>query len=1017
MALKIVKGIPNRLPEGILFLPDNRAIRKAVREIIGLDGALIGPGTFTPYTFVQEFASEFGLPQKIADRERILLVREVLGSIDEFADGREIIGFVAKMASLLTALRRACIFDGDTLLKSVDGNSRRIGILAKLLDSYTRALFRKKMTDEPGLTNAVVERLRKGEKPKALAGIDRFNALCFDQIDREVASFFAALARFAELDFYIPLQEDNPYGEQRTDAANAPAKLLHNIADEFGIHVEVDKLDRGSCESDGLIKAVVGGGHRDTTIPESPYSDWPKLTVLDGKNPAEQAELVASVVKTLNLEYSIPLDDITIFAEGATESDILRALEDHGIPAEQTGGISHSETHFAELLRRFFALLRSQFGNEELFRLLSHRYIHQEGVRKYERTSRECGIIGGLPVEKSWLTPLVNSELDGSIEIAGIVEGISKIIPSAKWNGTISGSAFAEMLTGLFEHFEIKVAIANLIDDARGPIVAQTAEIEAFGHACELTDLFDSVGVDSLKNHCELFLHLLDLGEEERKGGAGVRILPTDAMSRECGRVAIVADMIQGTHPPAEPKYPIISVGEAEKLGINLPGFAFRRDYYLLNLLERAELVVLTRPLAEGDSPKPPAPIIISLERAMGKQFPAYRGEMKRKAECILSKPYSDRRRQINAGGLLSLRRDELGDRFEELADSPGLVAAARSLDIDLIKRAVPIDEYSGCLRSEFAPLLAGKFDAFTVTTLEGYAQCPFMFFARGVLQLNPPAEIDEGIPPSIAGRILHETLEEFWRKRIDSVFQPAMKPEERIKALTEDYGRISKVLRLGPQNIEDAIAETESIARRKIADFASKCPNPMAAGSLDYILPTALGKYLRNCADTEDPFIPIAVEQNLVGELDGVKVFGKADRIDASRRGFLRIVDYKWGNSPTASDILSSKALQLPLYSLFLDYPGETVGLTYVAGFKVMKPDSTHAIAIEDSDAGGKEIKRPEWDALHENVSATARGIIANIRAGFFPPQPRDGKCPPYCPFSGACGINHVESISGEVE
>ncbi|MGZ3246443.1 MAG: double-strand break repair protein AddB [Croceibacterium sp.] len=106
-------------------------------------------------------------------------------------------------------------------------------------------------------------------------------------------------------------------------------------------------------------------------------------------------------------------------------------------------------------------------------------------------------------------------------------------------------------------------------------------------------------------------------------------------------------------------------------------------------------------------------------------------------------------------------------------------------------------------------------------------------------------------------------------------------------------------------------------------------------------------------------------------GEIEhrGVKIFGKADRIDKFADGALAIVDYKTGGPPSAQQVIDGFALQLGTTGLmaerggFKTLQGEPVAFEYwslgksnksVTGFgyiktPIMGPGTTKGIALED--------------------------------------------------------------------
>lgn len=74
-----------------------------------------------------------------------------------------------------------------------------------------------------------------------------------------------------------------------------------------------------------------------------------------------------------------------------------------------------------------------------------------------------------------------------------------------------------------------------------------------------------------------------------------------------------------------------------------------------------------------------------------------------------------------------------------------------------------------------------------------------------------------------------------------------------------------------------------------------------------------------RLAADMAEGWVPAAVEAGGKGELAGVRLLGRADRIDL-KGGALRIVDYKTGKPPSARQLQAGFALQLGLLGWLAD-------------------------------------------------------------------------------------------------
>jgi len=214
--------------------------------------------------------------------------------------------------------------------------------------------------------------------------------------------------------------------------------------------------------------------------------------------------------------------------------------------------------------------------------------------------------------------------------------------------------------------------------------------------------------------------------------------------------------------------------------------------------------------------------------------------------------------------------------------------------------------------------------DKISVTALEDYAKCPYYFYLTRVLKLKP-FEPPNAVAPHVVGTILHTFAERFVREGAP------------IEAVLRDYKL--------PNYMTRAI---------------KKCAKQIA-------------NYLTESIATRD-FKPKYFEHEIDGELDGVKVRGKVDRIDA-HLDQLHVVDYKSGGAGVIR-------LQVPLYMHFL---GATGG-EYL-NLKELKP---------------REVR------VDEIAPAVARAtdLIADIKRGKITREPAHKDVCKYCPNRGMCEV-----------
>lgn len=249
-------------------------------------------------------------------------------------------------------------------------------------------------------------------------------------------------------------------------------------------------------------------------------------------------------------------------------------------------------------------------------------------------------------------------------------------------------------------------------------------------------------------------------------------------------------------------------------------------------------------------------------------------------------------------------------------------------------------------------------------TALERLAVCPFQYFARQVLDLEPldEPEAEESLDASESGQVYHKALE--------LTLKGAERPFER------------------------ACEEVE--ATRTIR-------YPFAWEVLKERMRAALDRFL--AADARGDFVPTLFEETLEGEIAGVRFAGRVDRLDlrADGRAF-RVIDYKRSRSTKyrvsmKKGIFETKEfLQPPIYFLLAAqrYPkADRAASTALYAFIEEEPSF---LSMPDDFAGREE-----------EFIEILRDHLDRIRAGRF--GLRVGLHCAHCDFRWMCRKNHIPS------
>ncbi len=329
---------------------------------------------------------------------------------------------------------------------------------------------------------------------------------------------------------------------------------------------------------------------------------------------------------------------------------------------------------------------------------------------------------------------------------------------------------------------------------------------------------------------------------------------------------------------------------------------------------------------------------------------------------------------------------------------APGLLARRRRW------RRGPCDAYDGRITdADSLAQLARQFGdqaVFSASQLNAYGACPWQFFAAHVLSLRPleaPTDrltaLDRGL---FCHKVLCATFVELAARHGEGFHLAAVASDELTAALDQAAASASAAVeargvaypalwRIQRQRMRDDMREY------LLAEHAATAE--LSAESLHFELPFGLDD-----ADGDHGAVTIATAAGpfrLRGRIDRI------DRIKASDRRGLLVVDYKTGQPPTRKDIDAGRALQLPLYSAAA---AQLLGEECLGG-------AFHQVGRDNKQTYLAVVKR--WgetfrgDADFEKaLSATidkAGLFVGSIRSGRFDALPTH-KCPTYCPFRRIC-------------
>jgi ATP-dependent helicase/DNAse subunit B len=310
-----------------------------------------------------------------------------------------------------------------------------------------------------------------------------------------------------------------------------------------------------------------------------------------------------------------------------------------------------------------------------------------------------------------------------------------------------------------------------------------------------------------------------------------------------------------------------------------------------------------------------------------------------------------------------------------------------------------------------------GPRHVFSPTALEDYVACPFRFFLRHVLHLEPLEEPREQIEVTRRGMAFHRALARLHQQlREQGVHAPGPGVAEAVlreigTAVEEDVhrapGAASKELwRIEGQRLLRVAGRYPGHWSRFVEPWLARgvAPRPHLFEA-DFGLPAPEG---------QEPVPPLVLRE------EGVEVCisGRIDRVDLADLdeglGFW-IIDYKTGRSAhyTSTDLAAFRKLQLTLYALAVEavllagQSARPLGLAYwlvsESGPKLALPGRSVALWLEEPG---------RWHAVRRQLIAWVAKVAEKIREGAFPLAPRSEHCTLTCPYGPVCRIGQARAV-----
>lgn len=519
-----------------------------------------------------------------------------------------------------------------------------------------------------------------------------------------------------------------------------------------------------------------------------------------------------------------------------------------------------------------------------------------------------------------------------------------------------------------------------------------------------------------------------------RKPYSGVKIIPFSRINEFKCRIVISVGMHFDAFPRISGKNPFLSLGESEKKsGESLYASQKNSDRYSFFklLIHPDEKCFLTYPQRLDDEILP-SPFLTELMNIFSlkskKAFPA-RTKLPMHIPALLesvSKSLSNASAEFFTQEYQTFLSNDIKNLIQDSLERLDVEIKRKSVDIDAhIKNSD--DDYFGILKdAEIKNKIFHRFTNhhFSVSEIDKYVSCPFLFFVEKILKIQGKTELEEDLTPAAKGSLFHNIFFRYY----NTLRKEALGNTDIIVFL-----KSRKIVNLKPTQADFekklslilSIAEEEFLKIPLSGYFWEKQKKDCLATFNKDGYSGILEKYLIAERDNQNALYPMLFElvfgrQQLYGSEDpfsdtssisiddtkpAIKISGRIDRVDISQNGEYILIDYKTGKSTDINKIKNGRKYQMPVYIIALEKMlknklDKTERLCFGSVFYRISTDKREAakekyLIIKDlkkaktvstTERSGL-LEVDEFDELLETTRQRIRLIVEQIKDAKFPP------------------------------
>jgi ATP-dependent helicase/DNAse subunit B len=1055
-------------PGSALWLaPAVRAVEAVRDRLLDWAAALFGARLHTFHEVLEEVvrandpaARPLGAVQRRLLAEDLVAELAAASRLPHFAAVAETRGFTEGVLGLLTDLQRNAV-PADQFAGAAGAKERQC---ARLYEHYRRELRGQHLHDADGLAAAAGELLRRGAR-RPFEAVRAVFVDGFSDFTRSQHEFLEGLCGWVEeLWVALPGEADCPPGSAGVPPAFRPEGGRDARAPGGDGRAELFARPRATLErlaplrprvevvSDGEPARPAGLAHLARQLFRPLQSveqsgDTAGVECVEAPGALGEARLVARRITALLRDGTPPDDVLAVLRDVAPYADLLgEVFDEYEIPYEMEGSEPLTRNPAAALFLRAVRLPEDDWPFTGVTALLRNTYFRPRWPEAAGETATRAEallrLLGKPRGRDAYLTAV---ERWAEQQQPGLEDEQAE---ESRRRRTHELAKECGLFLRRFFH-------AWDAAPGRAPLADHLAWLRRFAFDLGVTpelveDDRDRAALRLLLDEADAWL------DRERRRHGGRRALDRKTFHRRLSALAAEAGLPRTPAGPGRVRVRVLSANQARHL---------EADYVFVMGLGERGFPRLAPPHALFDEAERQAPRQAGVDLGGADPLPEemllfYQVVTRARRRLVLSRPAVDERGQellpssfysavlgCFAPGAVPVEQRRMliegFDRDEPLSAAERRVRTAARWDAGgaadlelppdlranltdaaaLVRRRFHEKEhnpYDGHFRDPAVVAeLAQQFGpdrVFSPTALEDYVACPFRFFLRHVLRLEPLEEPSEEIEVTRRGQAVHRAL-----ARLHDGLKEAgcHGPDGAVTehAVREVSAAVAEDVKRAPSLAAQTLWRLEGerllrVAERYVEQWRKfvKPWEGRAAVPRPHLFEVEFGL-------PESPHGPLVVR---VGDVE-VRVSGRIDRVDlaewADGVGFW-IIDYKTGRSTnyTGADLAAYRKLQLTLYALAVEEVllagrnARPLGLAYwlvgEEGPKVALPGRQAAQWLEDG---------RRWPAVRGRLREWVATLVRHIRQGAFSLQPRQEHCTLTCPYGQVCRITQARGVGKE--